>query len=45
MNPDDTPSTIKAEFSVRYKLDEKDDDNKLYQYFFDISDYQVSKFK
>lgn len=45
VNPDDTSSTIKTEFSVRYKLDEKDTDNKLYQYFFDISDYQVSKFK
>ncbi|XP_049817550.1 trafficking protein particle complex subunit 10 isoform X3 [Aethina tumida] len=35
----DTP-TIKAEFSVSYKLDESSD-NKIYQYFFDINDYQT----
>lgn len=33
--------TIKAEFSVSYKLDETSD-NKIYQYFFDINDYQVN---
>lgn len=35
-------SNIKTEFSVRYKLvDTLNDDNKMYQFFFDISDYQV----
>ncbi|KAJ8924392.1 hypothetical protein NQ315_007188 [Exocentrus adspersus] len=40
LDSDEVSSTIKTEFSVRYKLDEKDED-KLYQYFFDISDYQT----
>nr|CAH7719262.1 unnamed protein product [Callosobruchus chinensis] len=35
------PPTLKVEFSVKYKLDDKDDDNKLYRYFFDINDYQT----
>lgn len=39
------PTHIKAEFSVSYKLDDSTtEENKLYQFFFDISDYQVSGF-
>lgn len=43
-NEDKTPlsSNIKAEFSVRYILeDTPNGDNKMYQFYFDISDYQV----
>lgn len=34
-------SVIKAEFSMVYRLHNQDGDNKLFQYFFDIADYQV----
>ncbi|CAH1163565.1 unnamed protein product [Phaedon cochleariae] len=37
----DMESTIKAEFSLVYKLENQDDVNKLYQYFFDITDFQT----
>lgn len=36
--------TLKTEFSIKYKLDVNDIDNKLFQYFFEINDYQVSEF-
>nr|XP_023019434.1 trafficking protein particle complex subunit 10 [Leptinotarsa decemlineata] len=37
----DMESVIKAEFSLSYNLDDQIGDNKLYQYFFDIVDYQT----
>lgn len=34
-------SVIKSEFSIIYKLSNREEDNKLYQYFFEIVDYQT----
>ncbi|KAG5877673.1 hypothetical protein JTB14_013918 [Gonioctena quinquepunctata] len=34
-------ATVKAEFSLTYKMEGRMDDNKLYRYFFDIINYQT----
>lgn len=42
ITPSSYSPTIKAEFTVMYRFNEADDNNRLYKYYFDIIDYQVT---